>query len=133
MGVCASSPRFDEKHPATEAEIKAFWETDFTGKKTIIVPYGVTEIPNMAFEDCTLLTSVVLPVTVRKIGWNAFYYCTSLTAIVIPDSVTTIGVLAFMSCTSLTTASIPSGATLEKSPSGEGPFHHSPTTVTTRG
>ena len=113
----------------------AFWEKmkkkeDWTA---VIVPYGVTEIPNLAFNDCKLLTSVVLPVTVRKIGWYAFSDCTSLTANVIPDSVTTIGVGAFRNCTSLTTASIPSGATLEKDYDGDGPFFGSPTTVTTRG
>ena len=77
----------------------------------VVIPYGVTEIPEYAFERCT-----------------------SLTAIVIPDSVTTIGPFAFAHCTSLTTASIPSGATLEKDTyGGEGPFWNSPTTVTTRG
>ena len=119
---------------ATDAEIAAFWETIKNKNMTaVIVPYGVTEIPNYAFKGCTLLTSVVLPVTVRKIGWCAFCGCTSLTAIVIPDSVTTIGPYAFWYCSSLTTASIPSGATLEKDSFGWGPFHNSPTTVTTRG
>ena len=119
---------------ATDADIAAFWETMKNKNMTaVIVPYGVTEIPDYAFEGCTLLTSVVLPVTVRKIGRGAFRGCTSLTAIVIPDSVTTIGQWAFRNCTSLTTASIPSGATLEKDSSRDGPFYNSPTTVTTRG
>ena len=118
MGVCASC---------------GFWETDFEGMTTVVVPYGVTEIPTRAFQDCTLLTSVVLPVTVRKIGKSAFFDCTSLTAIVIPDSVTTIGHGAFYGCSSLRTASIPSGATLEKNRFGRGPFCNCAATVTTRG
>ena len=119
---------------ATDADIAAFWETMKNKKMTaVIVPYGVTEIPDYAFEGCTLLTSVVLPVTVRKIGKWAFFKCTSLTAIVIPDSVTTIVSYAFWYCSSLTTASIPSGATLVKDSDGDGPFYGSSTTVTTRG
>ena len=143
---------------ASPADKAAYWEKmkkmkDWTA---VIVPYGVTEIPDFAFQNCRELTSVVLPVTVRKIGEYAFNCCTSLTtfvipdsvttigsyafwkcsltAIVIPESVTTIGLYAFRDCTSLTTASIPSGATLEKSSSGNGPFWNSPNvTVTTRG
>ena len=126
-----------------------------------IVPYGVTEIPDNAFNGCRELKSVVLPVTARRIGSHAFngcssltgfvipdsvtsigsfaFYNTGLTAIVIPDSVTTIGRSAFHDCASLTTASIPSGATLVKDSDGDGPFpnrpyYESPTmTVTTRG
>ena len=62
------------------------------GMTTVVLPFGVTEIPDYAFKSCAWLTSVVLPVTVRKIGVWAFYGCTSLTAIVIPDSVTTLEV-----------------------------------------
>ena len=113
---------------------RAYWEKVMRkkGMTTVVLPFGVTEIPDYAFKSCARLTSVVLPVTVRKIGVWAFYGCTSLTAIVIPDSVTTIGMGAFCKCSSLTTASIPSFATLEKDRDGHGPFHGSPTTVTTR-
>jgi len=142
---------------ATPAVIAAFWQKMNKKDMTdVVVPYGVTEIPEKAFEYCGRLASVVMPVTVRKIGFRAFAGCSSLaafvipdsvttigrwafngctllTAIVIPDSVTTIGILAFAYCDSLTTASIPSGATLVKDSAGEGPFDNSPTTVTMRG
>ena len=112
---------------ATPAEIKAFWATDMTDMTHVVVPYGVTEIPKLAFNGFGRLVSAVLPVTVTTIGDYAFYKCSSLAAFVVPDSVTTIGVQAFACCSSLTTASLPSGATL-----GDNVFLNSPTTVTTR-
>ena len=76
-----------------------------------IIPEGVTEIVESAFEDCTSLTSVVIPEGVTAIGNSAFCECTSLTSVVIPEGETEIGNYAFYNCTSLTSIEIPSSVT----------------------
>ena len=40
-----------------------------------------TSIGDVAFRDCTNLTSVIIPNSVTSIGWNAFWKCTSLTSV----------------------------------------------------
>ncbi len=76
----------------------------------VIVPDGVTRIPNYAF-SCENITTVTIPDSVTSIGQAAFYNCTSLVSITIPDSVTSIGDSAFYNCTSLTSIEIPGGVT----------------------
>lgn len=99
----------------------------------LVIPDGITEINNFAFENCRGLTSVTIPDSVTKIGDKAFYFCngltsitipnsvteidsafggcTGLTSITIPDSVTTIGDAAFYGCTGLTSITIPDSVT----------------------
>ena len=55
----------------------------------------VTSIGEMAFYDCSELTSVTIGNGVENIGVAAFYNCASLTSITIPNSVTSIGEGAF--------------------------------------
>lgn len=69
--------------------------------KDIVIPDGVTRIPDFAFNNCTSLTSVVIPDSVTEIGKGAFYECTGLTEITIPGSVKEIGELAFCDCSGL--------------------------------
>ena len=71
------------------------------GKGRIIFDATVTSIGDLAFSDCSSLSSVTIPDSVTSIGSSAFYGCTSLTSVTIPDSVTSIGYEAFWSCTSL--------------------------------
>ena len=71
------------------------------------VTYNVTAIGNLAFSNCTSLTSVTIPSSVTSIGWKGFYGCTSLSAIEIPESVTIIGDAAFSNCRGLTALTIP--------------------------
>ena len=102
-----------------------------TGDFTI--PESVTNIANLAFAECSGLTSVTIGNNVTSIGTGAFYnssltnvsigsgvtiiegstfaYCTSLTSVTIPDSVTSIGNQAFHQCTSLTSITIPNSVT----------------------
>jgi hypothetical protein len=69
--------------------------------KTLVIPEGVTEIGDDAFNHTTL-TNVILPSRVSRIGNFAFYGCTDLESITIPTSVTEIGEGAFSRCPALT-------------------------------
>ena len=89
---------------------KAF--EDCKNIKRIVIPDGVTTIGTHAFNGCFSLTSIIIPDSVTKIGKSAFFWCTDLTDITIPDSVTEIGADAFHHCTSLTSIAIPSGVTV---------------------
>jgi hypothetical protein len=83
---------------------------------TIIIPssvsnscgtYAVTGISDVAFSECTSLTSVTIPNTVTSIGEMSFLLCSSLTSVTIGNSVTSIGNAAFYSCSVLTSVTIP--------------------------
>ena len=73
--------------------------------------YAVTVIGDMAFANCSGLTSVSIPNSVTAIGDRAFYDCSGLTSVLIPNSVTTIGNEAFDGCRGLTSVSIPNSVT----------------------
>ena len=57
----------------------------------LVIPEGVTEIKDYAFENCKGLTSVVIPGSVTRIEYGAFSDCSGLTSVTIPNSVTSIG------------------------------------------
>ena len=71
------------------------------------VPYDVTSVEKVAFEDCLTLTSVIIPNSVRSIGESAFRGCTALTYIKIGYLVDTIKHATFYECTGLTSINIP--------------------------
>ena len=70
----------------------------------------VTSICDMAFGNCTTLTSVTLPSTLKRIMQNAFQLCTALTSITLPESAV-IENAAFIGCHNLATITIPKGIT----------------------
>ncbi len=67
---------------------------------------GLTFTGNIAFEQCTNLTSIELPNSVTAIGIGAFRDCSGLTSIEIPNSVTSMGSGAFNNCTGLTSMTV---------------------------
>ena len=73
----------------------------------LVIPSGVTNIGNYAFNGYTYLTSITIPDGVMSIGNYAFNGCTSLTSITIPDSVMSIGHSAFDGCTNIENATMP--------------------------
>ena len=72
----------------------------------IVIPYGVTEIGDGAFKDCTRLASVIIPDYVKKIGNKTFDRCTALINVTVPKSVEYIGTDSFANCTALETVTI---------------------------
>ena len=90
--------------------LKKVHEEDIIDGK-VIIPEGVTEIGESAFEWCESLTEIKIPEGVTEIGKSAFAWCKSLTEIKIPEGVTSIGEEAFRGCRSLTEIKIPEGVT----------------------
>ena len=80
-------------------------------KGTFMVPDGVTEIGNGAFQYCEQLREVILPDGVTKIGEKAFLWNKQLNYVEIPDSVTEIGAYAFEYCKNLLSVKLPDGLT----------------------
>lgn len=64
----------------------------FPGAKSgdYIVPDGVKEIADMAFQYCSNITSVILPDGLIKIGQYSFNGCNSLSWMILPNSIASI-------------------------------------------
>ncbi len=84
---------------------------DCTGLSSISLPDGITEIGFRAFSGCSNLTSINIPSGVTSIKDGTFLRCSSLTSVTIPSGVTSIGSSAFDDCNNLTSINIPSGVT----------------------
>ena len=69
--------------------------------------FGITELSEGQFEQCTALKKCVLPDGLISIGSSAFSGCSSLSDIVFPDTVEIINEWAFYECKSLKTAELP--------------------------
>lgn len=82
-----------------------------SGLTDITLPDSITAIEGSAFSDCTSLANITLPSSLTSIGYGVFYGCTGLTGIVLPDSVTSMGKSMFSDCTSLTDITLPEGIT----------------------
>ena len=76
------------------------------GLTEYIIPNGVVEIGEYAFEGCSL-TTIDIPISVTKIGKYAFSDCFNLKSIDIPNGVTEIEDFAFNGCFNLTSVNIP--------------------------
>ena len=72
-----------------------------SGLTSITIPNSVTSIGESAFQGCYSLTTATIGNNMRSIGWGAFRYCSGLTSISIPNSVTTIDNYAFYGCSGL--------------------------------
>ena len=77
----------------------------------LVIPDGVTSIGNLAFYNCSELTSITIPDSVTSIGNSAFEYCSGLTSVTIGSGVTSIGEKAFYNCSGLTSVKISNGVT----------------------
>ncbi len=81
----------------------------YNGNAThVVVPDGVIEIHENAFENNTTIQEVTLPDTVIIIGEQAFANCSALSKINLPESVIEIGEACFWGCKSLKHITLPS-------------------------
>lgn len=72
----------------------------------VVLPQSITSIGDMAFFECSDLTSVNIPSAVTYIGYSAFSG-TGLTSIEIPNSVKMISVGCFADCEHLNSVKLP--------------------------
>ena len=70
------------------------------GAESIVLPEGLTEIPDRAFVDCSSIVQLTLPTGVVLIGEAAFERC-QFVAFEMPDAVTAVGKGAFRNCSAL--------------------------------
>ena len=82
-----------------------------SGLTSITIPNSVTSIGTVAFQSCSNLSSITIPNSVTSIGTEAFSGCSGLSSITIPNSVTSIGQMAFYNCSGLTSITIPNSVT----------------------
>ena len=111
------------------------WYSNKSYIKVVEISDGVTSIGNLAFYECSRLTTVTIPNSVTSIGRNAFFntqwyknqsdgliyigmvaykYKGTMpnnTSIIIKDGTTSIGSNAFDSCKGLTSVTIPNSVT----------------------
>ena len=74
---------------------------------SLVIPEGVTEIGESAFEDCTSLKSVSIPASVAEVGSSAFSDCKSLVSVTMAEGVKIIANDAFYDCKSLASVTLP--------------------------
>ena len=74
--------------------------------KDLVIPEGITKIPDFAFIHGRL-NSVVIPAGVTEIGEYAFSLCTGITSVTLPDGLEKIHARAFEGNISLTEIQIP--------------------------
>ena len=86
------------------AIIETATNTLIAGCQNTVIPNSVTSIGDMAFYDCSSLTSIEIPSGVTEIEYEAFARCKSLTSIDFGENsqLTSIGEYAFSACSSLT-------------------------------
>jgi hypothetical protein len=80
-----------------------------TSLRTVLLPYGFTEVKDFMFGGCTSLVSIDLPATVTSIGMEAFYGCTSLEDVILPVSLKELGRYAFKECVAIEEVIVPYG------------------------
>lgn len=82
-----------------------------TKLKKIIVPDGVSSIPDGTFSGSAELKEVTLPDTLTDIGYSAFRYCAGLNELRLPEHVKSIGDFAYAQCTGLRMVTLNSSLT----------------------
>ena len=85
---------------AQKNEVCMYMFSGITNVINVKLPQCVTEIKNLAFNECTGLTEIIIPNSVKLIGKQGFYK-SGLEHITIPNSVTSIADYAFEYCYSL--------------------------------
>ena len=77
--------------------------------ESVDIKWGVTEMGELAFADCSSLTTVQLGEKIEVIGEYAFLRCAQLDKITVPATVKSIEASAFSDCVSLGTVNLNEG------------------------
>ena len=109
---------------AVTAYYSIFFNSDIQTFEEFQYFTGITSVKDLAFTNCSNLTSITLPTSITDIhgsdgdnfdvgyrGVASPFYGTNITTIVVPNSVTSIGNKSFFYCTTLTSVSIPNSVT----------------------
>ena len=72
------------------------------GCKNTTIQNTINYINDLAFSNCSDLTSITIPESILSIGMSAFCDCIGLEQLTIPSTVYKIGKDAFKNCTQLT-------------------------------
>ena len=107
ISVEGGNPAFDSRMDC-QALIDSNSNTLLVGCKNSVVPDGVVEIAEIAFEY-TEITEITIPDSVRYIGAGAFKDCKKLKSIVLPSDLTSIEIDTFRECADLKTVDLPEG------------------------
>ncbi len=96
-----------------DGSIKRIGPMAFSGRKITkaVIPSGITEIGNGAYDFCSFLREVSLPQGLTTLSYGAFSFCRRLRAVKLPDSLKTIKNGAFSNCLSLKRIEIPDSVT----------------------
>lgn len=105
---CSSLAEVQLSDTLTSLGIDAF---SYTGITSIVIPSGITTLPDGIFADCEKLSDVILHDNIHTIGPGAFSACSSLASITLPSGLNTIGDGAFKSCKKIANIFIPYGVT----------------------
>lgn len=98
---------FDVSHTLSKVGIGCFESSSLTH-----VEISVESIPELCFNNCTLLNYLTLNDGIATIESKYFMDCISLTSLTIPKTVDTIRSFAFKGCTSLSMITLSSGSKL---------------------
>ena len=85
------------------------WTFYYTSPSSIILPEGISIIPNSSFLGCKM-KYILIPESVRIIEEFAFKECENLSSLVMPQGIKYIGEAAFLGC-GLTSLNIPQSVT----------------------
>jgi len=102
LASMVTTPLWDDyEEQSPENEIATFGFFALANVYEIELPYGITHIHCMAFQNCESLQKIELPSSVIGIDESAFEGCKALRHIAIPASVVSIGANIFKDCESL--------------------------------
>ena len=74
---------------------------------SVVVPDGIEELEDHAYDHWLHVTSVTLPNSVKIVGEYVFYNCRSLSSLTLSNSLRIVGNYAFGGCFGLTSLTLP--------------------------